>query len=163
PSPLAWPLPNSDFTIYNHANVFSRRSLDIGARFLLEHLPTNQAGAMVDLGCGNGVLGLMALAQNPQAQVTFVDESYMAVASAQLNVQQNLPHAQARSHYLVNNCLDGILSNSIDWVLCNPPFHQQHAITDHIAWQMLVDAKRVLAPGGQLLLVANRHLDYHHK
>lgn len=163
PEPLAWPLPNSDFTIYNHASVFSRSSLDIGARFLLEHLPSQQSGTMVDLGCGNGVLGLMALAQNPDAKVTFVDESYMALASAELNVQSNLPHALSRSHFLVNNCLDGIESDSMDWVICNPPFHQQHAITDHIAWQMLVDAKRVLAIGGQLLLVANRHLDYHHK
>ncbi|NLJ93762.1 MAG: methyltransferase [Aeromonadales bacterium] len=168
PEPLAWPLPKSDFTIYNHASVFSRSNLDIGARFLLEHLPSKQSGTMVDLGCGNGVLGLMALAQNPQAHVTFVDESYMAIASAELNVHTNLPQAllpehQPRAQFLVNNCLDGIASDSINWVICNPPFHQQHAITDHVAWQMLVDAKRVLATGGQLLLVANRHLDYHHK
>ncbi len=28
---------------------------------------------------------------NPEAQVTFVDESYMAVASSELNVEHNLP------------------------------------------------------------------------
>ncbi|WP_375055661.1 methyltransferase [Zobellella sp. DQSA1] len=163
PPPLAWPLEGTDFTIHNHANVFSRASLDIGARFMLEHLPANRPGRMVDLGCGNGVLGLMALARNPQAQVTFVDESHMAIASCRLNVQHNLPDAESRAHFMVNNCLDGMAPDSADLVLCNPPFHQQQAITDHIAWQMFVDAKRVLRRSGELLLVANRHLDYHQK
>ncbi|WMC09760.1 methyltransferase [Oceanimonas pelagia] len=163
PAPLSWPLENSPFTLYNHASVFSRASLDIGARFMLEHLPANRPGRVVDLGCGNGVLGLMTLARNPEATVTFVDESHMAVASARLNVEKNLPEALARARFMVNNCLDGMGPDSADSVLCNPPFHQQQAITDHIAWQMMTDARRVLRRGGELLLVGNRHLDYHQK
>ncbi|WP_445400375.1 methyltransferase [Zobellella sp. An-6] len=163
PPLLAWPLEGTGFTIYNHANLFSRASLDIGARFLLEHLPADRPGRMIDLGCGNGVLGLMALARNPQAQVSFVDESHMAVASARMNLERNLPAAEPRARFMVNNCLEGMAPDSADLVLCNPPFHQQQAITDHIAWQMFVDAKRVLRRGGELLLVANRHLDYHQK
>jgi 16S rRNA (guanine1207-N2)-methyltransferase len=45
-------------------------------------------------------------------------------------------------------------------VVCNPPFHQQQAITDHIAWQMFCDAKHVLRTGGQLMVIGNRHLGY---
>ncbi|MCT7655968.1 methyltransferase [Oceanimonas sp. NS1] len=143
--------------------MFSRASLDIGARFMLEHLPANRPGRVIDLGCGNGVLGLMTLARNPQATVTFVDESHMAVESARLNVERNLPEAMERARFVVNNCLDGMGPDSADLVLCNPPFHQQQAITDHIAWQMMTDARRVLRRGGELLLVGNRHLDYHQK
>jgi 16S rRNA (guanine1207-N2)-methyltransferase len=47
--------------------------------------------------------------------------------------------------------------------MCNPPFHQQQAITDHIAWQMFCDAKRVLTNHGRLLVIGNRHLGYHAK
>ncbi|WP_116474570.1 methyltransferase [Zobellella maritima] len=163
PEVQCWPLEGTDFTIHNLANVFSRGSLDVGARFMLDHIPGNRPDRIIDLGCGNGVLGLMALARNPQARVTFVDESYMAVASARLNVSHNLPDALARSQFMVNNCLEGMGPDEADLVLCNPPFHQQQAITDHIAWQMFVDSKRVLRRGGELLLVANRHLDYHQK
>ncbi|OXY80799.1 methyltransferase [Oceanimonas doudoroffii] len=163
PAPLSWPLEGTHFTLHNHAGVFSRASLDIGARFMLEHLPANRPGRVIDLGCGNGVLGLMTLARNPQATVTFVDESHMAVESARLNVERNLPEAMERARFVVNNCLDGMGPDSADLVLCNPPFHQQQAITDHIAWQMMTDARRVLRRGGELLLVGNRHLDYHQK
>ncbi|WP_338911021.1 23S rRNA (guanine(1835)-N(2))-methyltransferase RlmG [Serratia marcescens] len=158
-----WTLDGTDWLIHNHANVFSRGSLDIGARLFMEHLPRGLNGHIVDLGCGNGVIGLTALAQNPEAQMTFVDESYMAVASSELNVEHNLPQELDRCQFEVNNALAGIERESVQAVLCNPPFHQQHAITDHTAWQMFCDAKRCLQVGGELRIVGNRHLDYHQK
>ncbi|MEE4483956.1 23S rRNA (guanine(1835)-N(2))-methyltransferase RlmG [Serratia ficaria] len=163
PDTTNWTLDGSDWLIHNHANVFSRGSLDIGARLFMEHLPHGLNGHIVDLGCGNGVIGLVALQQNPEAQVTFVDESYMAVASSELNVEHNLPQELDRCQFEVNNSLAGIERESVQAVLCNPPFHQQHAITDHTAWQMFCDAKRCLQMGGELRIVGNRHLDYHQK
>ncbi|MBW9430128.1 23S rRNA (guanine(1835)-N(2))-methyltransferase RlmG [Atlantibacter hermannii] len=160
---LNWKLDGTSWTIHNHANVFSRTGLDIGARFFMAHLPENVEGEMADLGCGNGVIGLTLLAQNPQAQVTFVDESYMALASSRLNVEHNLPDALPRCEFVVNNALAGIEPDRFHAVLCNPPFHQQHAITDHIAWQMFNDARRCLKYGGELRVVGNRHLDYYRK
>ncbi|AHG19718.1 23S rRNA methyltransferase [Chania multitudinisentens RB-25] len=163
PETTNWLLDGTDWLIHNHANVFSRGSLDIGARLFLEHLPQDLHGHMVDLGCGNGIIGMKALVQNPEAQMTFVDESYMAVASSELNVAHNLPQERARCRFEVNNSLAGIERESLQAVLCNPPFHQQHAITDHTAWQMFCDAKRCLQAGGELRIVGNRHLDYYHK
>ncbi len=162
--PTSWPLEKTDYTIYNHANVFSRDSLDIGARFFINYLPqTTKAKRIVDLGCGNGVIGLLTLAKCPQAQVTFVDESAMAVASAKYNVEKNLPEMLENSTFVQNDCLSNFKPNSQDFVLCNPPFHQQQAVTDHIAWQMFVDAHKVLREGGEIRIVGNRHLDYHEK
>lgn len=158
-----WQLDGTDYQIGNHANVFSRGGLDVGARFFLQHLPSDLEGEIVDLGCGNGVIGLMALQQNPLAQVHFVDESYMAVASSRMNIEANRPQDLARSEFRVNNSLAGFPSDRLHAVLCNPPFHQQHAVTDHLAWQMLRDAKRCLQYGGELRIVGNRHLGYHVK
>lgn len=158
-----WQLENSSLQIANHANVFSRISLDPGARVFLQYLPENITGEVVDLGCGNGVMGLAAMTKNPEATFHFIDESWMAVASAKLNVETNYPQRLTQSKFTVTNCLTGITPGSLQTVLCNPPFHQQHAITDHIAWQMFRDAKRCLAYGGELRVVGNRHLDYHRK
>ncbi|MDN2485155.1 23S rRNA (guanine(1835)-N(2))-methyltransferase RlmG [Kosakonia sacchari] len=158
-----WKLDGTNWTIHNHANVFSRSGLDIGARFFLQHLPENVEGEMVDLGCGNGVIGLKLLAQNPNSRVLFADESAMAVASARLNVEANLPQAVERSEYMINNSLSGVEPDRFDAIMCNPPFHQQSAITDHIAWQMFNDARYCLKYGGELRIVGNRHLDYFRK
>jgi 16S rRNA (guanine1207-N2)-methyltransferase len=163
PETTDWTLDGTDWLIHNHANVFSRGSLDIGARLFMDHLPSDLIGGIIDLGCGNGIIGMKALAQNPQADVTFVDESYMAVASSELNVAHNLPQDIERCQFVVNNSLAGMEGGSMQAVLCNPPFHQQHAITDHTAWQMFLDAKRCLKVGGELRIVGNRHLDYYQK
>ncbi|MDI5754558.1 methyltransferase, partial [Salmonella enterica subsp. enterica serovar Montevideo] len=42
-------------------------------------------------------------------------------------------------------------------VFCNPPFHQKHALTDNIAWEMFHHARRCLKINGELYIVANRH------
>ena len=139
---------------------FSSDSLDIGARLLLEHIPSgNQYQDIIDLGCGNRVIGIKAARLNPQANVVCVDESYMAAASARMNAKANLDNP-SQLEAKVNNCLDGFPAQSADLVLCNPPFHQQAAITDHIAWQMFCDAKHALRPGGKLIVIGNRHLGY---
>lgn len=170
PYPTIWFTDKPRFEISNLANVFARQQLDIGARFMIEHLSKLtdlDNKTVIDLGCGNGVLGLHIFNQYQQARVVFVDESYMAVASAKQNVLTNLATKLPQSEFMVNNCLDDFANKAkfseVDVVLCNPPFHQQNAITDHIAWQMFKDAKSVLKHGGQLYVVGNRHLDYPNK
>ncbi len=163
PYPTIWKLENTNYQISNHANVFSRASLDIGARFFLANLPSQKRGKIVDLGCGNGVLGLMALEQNPEAEVVFIDESFMALASAKENIFQNRPDDLSRCHFSAGHSLLGLEPHSVDVILCNPPFHQLQTITDEIAWQMFKDAKRCLTKGGELWIVGNRHLGYHQK
>jgi 16S rRNA (guanine1207-N2)-methyltransferase len=45
-------------------------------------------------------------------------------------------------------------------VVCNPPFHQDRTVGDTLAWRMFAQAHRALAPGGELRVVGNRHLDH---
>ena len=163
PYPTIWELPDSGERIHNHANVFSRASLDIGARLFLQHLPQGLTGTIADLGCGNGVIGLRALANNPEAKMLFLDESLMAIASSRLNVEVNRPADLSRCQFLLGNSLEQVTSESLQAVLCNPPFHQLQTITDQLAWQMFCDAERCLTSGGELWIVGNRHLGYHIK
>ncbi|MFC3394317.1 23S rRNA (guanine(1835)-N(2))-methyltransferase RlmG [Brenneria rubrifaciens] len=163
PLTFVWDLEEYGYRIHNHANVFSRGGLDIGARFFMQHLPQRLQGKIVDLGCGNGVIGLTALSVNPEAFVSFFDESYMAVASSERNVEVNRPQDKDRCGFAVNHGLAGVGRETLQAVLCNPPFHQQQAVTDEIAWQMFLDARRCLQIGGELRIVGNRHLDYFHK
>jgi len=152
-----------DYQIVNHASLFSRDRLDSGSQFLLEHMPMGeQYRQIVDLGCGNGVLGLIAAALNPGSSLLFCDESYMAVASARENFD-NAFATTREAEFRVADCLQGVDSESRDLVLINPPFHQQHSVGDGIAWQMFKDARRVLRKGGELRIVGNRHLAYHAK
>jgi 16S rRNA (guanine1207-N2)-methyltransferase/23S rRNA (guanine1835-N2)-methyltransferase len=160
PYPTVWQQESSSFKIHNLANVFSRQQLDIGARFFLQHLPSCDNLDVIDLGCGNGIIGLNILYKNHPKSLAFVDESIMAIESARLNIEVNLPEKANLASYTTSNCLSHITTHCGDLILCNPPFHQQNTITEHIAKQMFVDAKRALRARGELRVVCNRHLGY---
>ena len=162
PYPTRYRVDSPAIELLNHANLFCRDGLDIGTRAFLPYLPSGLGNARVaDLGCGNGVLGIACALANTEAQLTLVDESYMAVQSARENWQAILG---ARPVDIRPD--DGLAeqpAGSLDVVLCNPPFHQQQVVGDFLAWRMFQQAKRALAPHGELWIVGNRHLGYHVK
>ncbi len=162
PHPHEYSLDNTHYTISNHANVFSREKLDIGTRFFIEHIPKRQrAKTILDLGCGNGVVGLMAAHYSPDVSLQFVDESYMAVDSAKQNFEAAFKARKVK--FSVMDCLSSIEKNSIDIILNNPPFHQNNVVGDHIAIQMFTESLGVLKDKGELWVIGNRHLGYHVK
>ena len=162
PYPSRYSLDKPVIELLNHANVFCREGLDIGTRAFLPHLPRNLGSARVaELGCGNGVLAIASALSNPQAQYTLVDESFMAVQSARENWQAALGDRDVNIR--AGDGLAGQAPNSLDVVLCNPPFHQQQVVGDFLAWRMFQQAREALVVGGALYIVGNRHLGYHSK
>ena len=162
PYPSRYKLDEPPIELLNHANVFCREGLDIGTRAFLPHLPKNLgAGRVADVGCGNGVLAIASALNNPQAHYTLVDESFMAVQSARENWQAILGDREVIVR--AGDGLAGQAPNSLDVVLCNPPFHQQQVVGDFLAWRMFQQAREALVVGGALYIVGNRHLGYHSK
>ena len=160
PYPTQYRLENTPYLIVNHSNVFSREQLDIGTRFFLQHLPINpHAKNIIDLGCGNGVVGLIAAERNPDATLWFVDESFMAIASAQHNVEHAFS-IQRPAKFIVGNGLDDFTPESVELILCNPPFHQQQTVGDQLAYHLFKQAHTTLRINGELWVIGNRHLGY---
>jgi len=170
PWPLTYPLPVdrklgaiAGREVTNYAGVFCADRLDIGTRFFLQYLPVTHSGDhIVDLGCGNGVVGTAAALANPSARLTFIDESYQAVASARATFEANVAD-RGDARFLVGDAMSPLPDANADLVLNNPPFHTHRATTDLVAWRMFTGARRALRPGGQLWVVGNRHLGYHVK
>ncbi|MBT3437240.1 MAG: class I SAM-dependent methyltransferase [Oceanospirillaceae bacterium] len=156
-----WSVAGLGLTLDHYSGVFSPTKLDQGAQVLLENFPDGNYQHIIDLGCGNGVQAIMAAKKWPQSQVTGVDESCMAVASATNNALANGVGSQCR--FITNDCLTDMDPQSADLILCNPPFHQERVMGDQIAMRMFAQAAQVLSADGELWVVGNRHLGYHAK
>lgn len=163
PYPLQISIESFEKPFTHHSGIFSREKLDIGTRFFLEHIPNESDGdykTILDLGCANGIIGIAAKLANSSAQVIFSDESQMAILSAKENYQNYFPEHLNDASFVWTNCFENGEPNSVDLVLCNPPFHQGTTIGDFVARQMFKDALQVLTSGGLLRVIGNTHLMY---
>ncbi|GAB5449860.1 MAG: methyltransferase [Halioglobus sp.] len=142
-------------------NVFSGDKLDGGARLLLKHMKAaNAAQRVIDLACGNGVLGLAAFRHGLGQQVLFCDESAQAIASARNNAAALFPASPDAFSFHHGDGLQQVSGDQAQLILCNPPFHLEHTVDEFAGKRLLKQCAQYLGPGGQLLIVANRHLDY---
>lgn len=135
--------------------VFSAAHIDYATQYFLDHLRLEETDQRVlDLASGNGIIGLEIAKQLPEAEIHLMDDSYLAVASAKLNGQgENIHH-----HF--NDNLSIFEEETFDLIVTNPPFHFEYEINIQVPIQLFKDCFRCLRKGGNLQLVANRHLNY---
>jgi 16S rRNA (guanine1207-N2)-methyltransferase len=157
--PVVEHLAEIDLDVAAHGAVFAGPRLDIGTRFLLTFLPSMRSSQdAIDLGCGTGILAAMYARQHPGATVTATDQSAAAVASAQATAAANGLAGQVR--VLQDDAMATLADGSADLILLNPPFHVGAGVHAGAGLKLIEAAGRVLAPGGELWTVFNRHLAY---
>ena len=166
--PLNLPIvevPEHGLTLHGGHQSFSPDRVDLGARVMASALAAlPPASRLADLCCGSGILGIVAQRHQPTAAVHYFDESFSAVETTRVNVAANVVVSEGpeqRFHWTDGmHTYDG---DTFDAIICNPPFHQDGAVTDAVSWHLFNEARDHLAPGGQLWVVGNRHLGYHLK
>lgn len=136
-------------------------------------LPEGAHGLLVDLGCGSGVVGLGAAARCEALAVQLVDCDPLMVDLARLNSRQNGLDARVRADMcdvLASFAIrqqQGLLAESADFVLSNPPFHpagrvqtspvepraRAHVLDDAGMEQWVKTIHTTLKPKGQAVMI----------
>jgi len=138
--------------------VFAGTEVDIGTRFLLEHLAETPPpdGDVIDLACGSGVVATWLALRHPTLRVAASDVSAAAVMSTAATAAAN--GVADRVEVRQDDALASRAAGSASLIVLNPPFHDGAAIDETIARRLFADAARVLRPGGRLWTVWNSHL-----
>jgi 16S rRNA (guanine1207-N2)-methyltransferase len=135
--------------------VFSSGKLDSASKVLLEHLPNTAGKRVLDIGAGYGALGgLLAL---EGARVTMLEDDWFSVQSIERTIGLNDFKARVL-HSDVDSSLER--DAKYDLIVMNPPFHVGRDVILDVALEFIAAARRHLAHGGEIWLVANHFLPY---
>ena len=136
-----------DFEFFTSSGVFSKDHIDIGTITLCENMLIEREAKVLDIGCGIGVLGIVAC-KIFDANVIMTDINKRAVMLSKKNLGLN----KAEGIVLQGDLFEKIKNNDFDDVLSNPP---QHAGKE-LCFKLIEESKNYLKPKGNLQIVA-RH------
>jgi 16S rRNA (guanine1207-N2)-methyltransferase len=134
--------------------VFSADGPDPGSVLLAGALPAKLPTHMADLGAGWGYLATRVLAHDRVARLDLVEADRTALDCA----RENVTDPRARFHW--GDARAWRPETAPGGVVMNPPFHEGRAPDPDLGRAFVAAAAEILAPGGRLWLVANRHLPY---
>lgn len=128
-------------------------------------------GRLLDLGCGAGVAGLVALAHNPRLSATFADTDRTMLELCARNIAANgfsdratMLAADATASGAAR-AKSGLVADHFDVVIANPPFYDPatatvsanaplaHAQTPDNFDRWVATAAFVLKPGGEAIFI----------
>ncbi len=148
-------IPFRDEEIKQYFGVFSSNHIDYATQFLIDNLePPEIVHSALDLASGNGILAKEIQKQFPESELILVDDSKLAVESSKLNLKGE------KITFFHNNNLEDISSNSLDYVVSNPPFHVEYEIDISLPLRLFRAVEKKLVNDGKFQLVANSHLNY---
>jgi 16S rRNA (guanine1207-N2)-methyltransferase len=143
-------LRGNSFEFLTASSVFSKKRVDLGTRLLIEAMELPETGAVLDVGCGYGAVGIAAAASNPQLNVVMTDVNARAVRLARKNAQKNkVPNVEVRCGFLYKPVGD----ITFNCVLSNPPVsagmetvkaiitQAPRVMADKAAFQMVIRSK----------------------
>jgi len=110
-----------DFLMETRPGLFSWENLDEGTKILLAAAreEIEKARLILDVGCGWGVIGIVAAVLNSNAQVAMVDVSKIAIEAATANIRR----FDLASRVKVFGGIENLSECEFDLVLSNPPLH----------------------------------------
>jgi len=129
------------------SGLFSVKSVDKGSSILAEYMELPEKGKILDLGCGYGVIGIIAAKSAPSAQVILTDINRRACIISKENLKaNNVKNAEVRQ----GEFYEPVKNEKFDLILLNPP----HTAGKDVCLRLIRESVNHLNSGGSLQIVA---------
>lgn len=156
--------PQPGTGLYACPGVFSWRAPDAGSLQLADFLPNNLVGRGADFGAGYGFLTAALLKKNPGIEeIHLIEVEQRGILASERGLRGSLgygPDRRPRLFFEWRDLTGGSGLSGLDFVVTNPPFHQERGSLPLLGQQFIREGLRALRPGGRFFMVANRQLPY---
>jgi 16S rRNA (guanine1207-N2)-methyltransferase len=136
--------------------LFSPRAVDAGTLAMLSRVDFGAEDKVLDLGCGYGVVGLVAAKLGRADRVYLLDKDPSAVEMARANLAAN---DAGGATVVLSDGFRSFFETGFDKILCNPPYQADFAVPKHF----IEKGFNRLVVGGSLFMVTKRELWYRNK
>ena len=136
--------------------LFSPEHVDRGTLAMLSHVKIASGMRIMDLGCGCGVVGIVAAKIAGEENVFMSDADPMAVATARRNAERN---GVSGVHICVSDGFQSVDASGFDLILSNPPYQTDFSV----AKGFIEKGFNRLKIGGKLYMVTKRRAWYKNK
>ena len=142
-----------DLVFETAPSIFSPNSIDNGTLAMLSVIDFLPGDKVLDLGCGYGIVGILAGKLIGEENVVMCDVSEQAVECATKNLRMNnVPDIRIR----LSDGYKNVEESDFTLILSNPPYHADFSVPKHF---IEVGFKK-LVMGGKLIMVTKR-LDWY--
>jgi 16S rRNA (guanine1207-N2)-methyltransferase len=145
-----------ELTFETSKELFSPKAVDAGTEFMLSKIEFTDQDKVLDLGCGYGVVGILAAKLIGPEQVVMVDINAEAVRMSQENAITNQVSA---IKILESDGLANVSDFDFTLILSNPPYHVDFSVPKHF----IEKGFNRLKMGGKLFMVTKRKEWYKNK
>ncbi|MGF7143308.1 16S rRNA (guanine1207-N2)-methyltransferase [Anaerotaenia torta] len=136
--------------------VFSPSSIDLGTLSMLSQIDFNSTDKVLDLGCGYGIVGILASKLIGTDHITMCDISEDAISLSKINAaRNNLDDLKI----IQSNGLENITDGDFTLILSNPPYHVDFTVPK----QFIEAGFKKLVVGGKMVMVTKRKDWYKNK
>ena len=146
PYPITIQSRGVTLTLLSSPGMFSKDQLDRGTALLIDAAELRPHMRVLDLACGNGVVGLVLETVEPTLDTWLTDVTTKAVTLT----TENAKRLGLGVHVKQGDCYEGVAHERFDLILVNPP----RAAGKATIAKMINEAPEHLTEGGVLLLVA---------
>ena len=142
-------IKNIELKFETSKEIFSPASIDIGTLAMLSVVEFCRTDKVLDLGCGYGVVGILAAKTIGEEKVIMCDISEEAIKASKRNADINgVAHVDIR----LSDAYENIFEEDFTIILSNPPYHTDFSV----AKTFIQTGYKKLVTGGKMVMVTKR-------
>lgn len=138
------------------ATIFAPKAIDTGTLAMLSTIDFTSNDKVLDLGCGYGIVGILASKIIGSENVVMCDISETAVQYSKINAELNqIKNVDIK----ISDGYKNIVDSDFTLILSNPPYHTDFSV----AKKFIEGGYKRLVIGGRMVMVTKRLTWYKNK